>query len=95
MSGRIGSASGQNFGERDGGKKSWIIGGGRLSMVCTSSRADSPTVDRLTPAPRDYMGGLCVKEPTPGRRGVDRSDCGSERGWEDRDKRTSGRVGGG
>ena len=78
--------SGQNFGGREGEKKSWITGGEPSSTVCISSRTDSPTVEDLTLAPRDYMGGLCVEEPTSGRRGVDRSDRGSERGWEDRDQ---------
>ena len=50
MNGGSGNGCGRSSGERGGVKRSWIIGGGGLSMVCITSPTDkalSLTISRL------------------------------------------------
>jgi hypothetical protein len=58
--------SGQNFGEREGGGRTWITGGEGLSTVCIAARAGGPLFCSLTPVFRGYQSGICVEESASG-----------------------------
>jgi len=66
VGGKTGNASGRNFGEREGGRKSWITDGKESSTVRVTSHTYGSVINHFVLTSRDYVGGLCVEEPTPG-----------------------------